>query len=459
MSFRASLSKLMLALAFAGAGCNAPDVGGDPVTPDATSSVPESSPLSRVAITSLPGASTSAGIVGTFVPGTTPAYGHASPPKLSNTVVSALPGTPPKPLFVGQDIPYDGIIVAIDGKPGYFDVPADGNLVLALDLVAAIDAAHGVYTILVATKTNDVLSAPATLTMVIDPHVFVDAGDLENHDSDESNVADMFGTVLERKQGSPPAPTQVEDDHDNNKDIVNGIKGPPGPLSLGHREVVWDGVPEVLRNHGTFNPGFFNRQPGATAGVQGGIIFTATNGTGEEVNDAVGGTTPDPATVGPPNHVNATVGGDFSNHNSAFAGNLLSFTQSASFAPLGTTITDITFQVAASAKPAVVNGLGIVFASVDKAQTTYIEYFDEQDRSIARVYAPVQSQGPFPLVGPLSATKIPYSFVGYVDHDARIAHVRVVTGEVPVDLAVNDMPAGNQDVVVFDDVYYGEPRP
>jgi hypothetical protein len=457
MSLRA---KVMVSFVLVGAaGCNLSGTPEDPSAADAAPGAPATATLSRVAITSLPGASTSAGIEGEFIPNKTPPYGFADAPKLSNTVVSALPGTPPKPLFVGQDLAYDAILVAIDGKTGYFRVPGDGSVVLALDLVASIDAA-GVYTILVATKTNDVVSAPATLTLVIDPHIFMTAGDLDNHDSDDSNVADMFGTVLEHKQGDPPAPTQVEDDHNSNADIApDGIKGPIGPLATGHREVVWDGVPEALRNKSTFKAGFFDRQPDGTAGVRGGIIFTATDGTGEEVNDALDGATPDPTLVGPPTHDNAPVGGDFSNHNAAFAGHLLAFTQSASFAPLGTLTTDITFHVAGSADPAVVDGLGIVFTSVDRAQTTYVEYFDEQGRSIARVYAPVQSLGPFPLPGPVSANKIPYSFVGYIDHAARIAHVRVVSGEVPVDTAANDLPEGNQDVVVFDDVYYGEPRP
>jgi hypothetical protein len=107
----------------------------------------------------------------------------------------------------------------------------------------------------------------------------------------------------------------------------------------------------------------------------------------------------------------------------------------------------------------VVEGLGIVFTSVDKPETSYVEYFDEQGQSIARVYAPVESHGPFPIAGPVAADRIPYSFVGYIDHAARIAHVRVVSGEVPVDTATDDIPNGNQDVVIFDDVYYGEPKP
>ena len=82
--------------------------------------------------------------------------------------------------------------------------------------------------------------------------------------------------------------------------------------------------------------------------------------------------------------------------------NLLSFTQSASFAPLGSTTTEMTFHVAGSQQRAVVHGMGIVFSSVDKPNTSYVEYFDENGASVARIYAPVQSHGPFPLDGPVS---------------------------------------------------------
>lgn len=433
-----------------------PDAGSPGTTPPPATGG-SSDTLSKVAITSLPGASPSAGLVGVFKE-TTLQPGTGAPPALSNSVLSALPGAPAKPLFVGQPQPFDLVLIAVQGKPGYFAVPAKAATV-GLDLVAQATAATGPVTLLLATKTGTTISAAATLTLVIDPRVFVAAGDLQNHDSDASSVADLFGTVLEAKQGSPAAPAQVLDNHNNNADVIGGIKGDLGPFPTGHREVVWDGVPEALRNKVTFNPGFFDRQTGGAAGVQGGVIFRATGGTGEEVNDALGGVVPDPATVGPPLNVNAALGGDFSNHSAAFAGNLLSFTQSAQFAPIGTVTTDLTFHVAGSQVAGVVNGLGVVFASVDKAETSSVEYFDEHDVSIAKVYAPVRSLGPFPEAGPEDAGKFPYSFVGYVDQGARIARVRITSGEAAVDQAVNDLPAGASDVVVFDDVYYGEPKP
>jgi hypothetical protein len=466
MSSRASLLRvpLTISLALFGAassGCvgyvDAPARG----TPDGAVTPPgvaDSDTLYKVAITSLPGASPGAGIVGAYKPADL-VFGSGPPPALSNTVLSALPGAPPKPLFVGQDQPFDKVLVAIDGKPGYFAVAAGQQPLVALDLVTQPSAANGSVTLKIATKTGDVISAAATVTLVIDPHVFVTAGDLENHDSGESSVADLFGTVLEAKQGSPAAPVQVLDNHNNNNDVVGGVKGPIGPFPTGHREVVWDGVPETLRNKANFNQSFFDRQTGGAAGVQGGVIFKEIGGTGQEVNDALNGAVPDPANVGPPVNPPSELGGDFSNHNASYAGNLLSFTQSASFAPLGTVVTDVTFHVAGSQAPGVVNGLGVVFASVDKPQVTSVEYFDENDVSIAKVYSPVQSVGPFPVAGPLAANKFPFTFVGYVDQGARIARVRIVSGDTPVDTAANDMPLGNKDVVVFDDIYYGEPHP
>src|SRR5262249_16596801 len=156
--------------------------------------------------------------------------------------------TPPKPLFLRDSSGFNAVLIAVRGEPGYFEIPVGDTVVVGVDLVVSPTAKLGEVTVLVATRNGDVVSAPTSLTLLVDPHIFVAAGDLENHDSDGSNVADLFGTFLEGNQGSPPAPTQVVNDHNNNADIVGGVKGPPGPFPTGHREVVWDGVPEALRN-------------------------------------------------------------------------------------------------------------------------------------------------------------------------------------------------------------------
>src|SRR5262249_14690929 len=121
--------------------------------------------------------------------------------------------------------------------------------------------------------------------------------------------------------------------------------------------------------------------------------------------------------------------------------------------------TDITFNVAGSSTKGVVHGLGIVFTSVDRLNVSSVEYFDESNQSVAKVFAPARADGPFPFPGPVAANSFPYSSVGYLDLNQRIARVRVTCGEIPIDQAIDDVPNGPKDVVAFDDVYYSEPQP
>ncbi len=165
----------------------------------------------------------------------------------------------------------------------------------------------------VATRTGTDISATTSVKLFVDPHVIVVSGDLENHDTAGTNVADLFGALLEGNQGNPAMPVQIVTNHNNNADITSGVKGLVGPVATGHREVVWDGVPEALRNPPAFSPTFFDRQASGSAGVQGGASFNPDDGTREEVNDALEGALPDPTTIGPPKNANAALGGDFTN--------------------------------------------------------------------------------------------------------------------------------------------------
>jgi len=448
----------MALLSGLGAGCfSGPSSDIDDFS-EAGGNRPANRAFAQVNITTLPGASENAGAKGEFVNAGV-RFGNGAAPTLSNAVLSSVPGAPAKPLFVGQRADFDTVIVAVRGRSGHFEVPAGGNDLVALDLVGALQA-RGQFQVVVATKSGNKISAPAQLTVLVDPHVFVASGDLENHDADGSNIADLFAPFLEGNQGNPAVAEQSLDAEDNNETVVDGVNGPEGPLDEGHREVVWDGVPRQFRNRGDFSPQFFNRQNDGNVGVRGGIVFQDVNGRGQEVNDAFNGQIPDlddPLPEGEDDE--APLGGDFSNVNPKFAGNLLSFTQSAQFATRGTTVTDITFKVAGTRTKGFVNGLGIVFASVDRATSTSVEYFDDRGRSIIKIFAPVQSKGPFPFAGPVNADKFPYSFVGFNDLNRKISRVRVVCGEVPIDRASDDLPRGNKDVVAFDDVYYAEPRP
>src|SRR5439155_14828643 len=160
---------------------------------------------------------------------------------------------------VGQGQAFDAVLVAVRGRSGHFEVPAANNAIVALDLVPALSAETGWITVFVATRNGRRVSSTRRLTLLIDPRVFVASGDLENHDADGSNIADLFAPFLEGNQGFPPVPEQVLTAENNNDIAVDGVKGVRGPAATGHREVVWDGVRQVLRNRGDFIAQFFNR--------------------------------------------------------------------------------------------------------------------------------------------------------------------------------------------------------
>jgi len=56
---------------------------------------------------------------------------------------------------------------------------------------------------------------------------------------------------------------------------------------------------------------------------------------------------------------------------------------------------------------------------------------------------------------PASPGDASLSFFGIVLHDARIAHVRITSGDV----APGPDDSQKQDVVMMDDFIYGEPQP
>ncbi len=105
--------------------------------------------------------------------------------------------------------------------------------------------------------------------------------------------------------------------------------------------------------------------------------------------------------------------------------------------------------------------MGVVFVSVDDAQATSIEFFDENGVSLNKTIVPPRSAGPFPIPGPVAALpdNVPYSFAGWFDRTKRAARVRITNGQVAIDKVTLNDHIGTPDVVVIDDIYYGEPNP
>ncbi len=127
------------------------------------------------------------------------------------------------------------------------------------------------------------------------------------------------------------------------------------------------------------------------------------------------------------------------------------FSDSRLFSAIGSTITDVTFFVpvapGASNEPASVTGFGAVFTDVDKRGNgnagARIEYFAvDGDLLFSSLVPAVPGDGGL-------------SFLGIVFDDARIARVRVTSGNV----APGPDDRGSRDVVMMDDFLYGEPQP
>ena len=126
------------------------------------------------------------------------------------------------------------------------------------------------------------------------------------------------------------------------------------------------------------------------------------------------------------------------------------------FAPIGSTITDVTFFVPGGGNiPAITSGFGAVFADVDSPDgggpgvrqskpvgSSSIAYFDAAGKLLYKSAIPSS---------PGTAT---LSFFGIVFPDPRIASVRIMTGHKDPSTGLDP----EVDLVVLDDFLYGEPQ-
>jgi hypothetical protein len=128
------------------------------------------------------------------------------------------------------------------------------------------------------------------------------------------------------------------------------------------------------------------------------------------------------------------------------------------FTPVGSNITNALFFIPGTngAEPATIRGFGAVFTDVDepdgigpskkrgnpRGASTRLDYFDDDDKLIFSSFVPAS-----PGDGSLS-------FFGIVFKDARIARVRITTGNV----APGPDDDRKHDVVMMDDFIYGEPQ-
>lgn len=210
----------------------------------------------------------------------------------------------------------------------------------------------------------------------------------------------------------------------------------PGPLGLkGRREINWDGGnPNVLDT---------------TAPVTPFLVFLNTRGSQFKTPGL--GLSQAPPSGGPQGGLAVLFG------NPTYAKIFKAFSLSRLFTPVGSNITEASFSIPGTngTVPATVRGFGAVFTDVDQPDgsgpssrlanrraSTLIEYFGRDGKVLFSSFIPAS-----PGDGSLS-------FFGIAFDDARIATVRIKTGEV----APGPNDDRRHDIVMMDDFIYGEPQ-
>ena len=210
----------------------------------------------------------------------------------------------------------------------------------------------------------------------------------------------------------------------------------PGPLATGRREINWDGVGGVDTT--------------TTAPVTPFNVFLNTRGSQF--------TTPGIGLSQAPRSGGAQGGLAVLFNNLSYGTIFTPFSNLRLFTPVGSNITEALFFVPGSSgnAPATVSGFGAVFTDVDQPDgsgpgnkhgnrkaSTLIEFFGSDGELLFSSFVPA------------SAGDGSLSFFGIKFNDARIARVRIKTGDV----APGPDDDNKTEIVMMDDFIYGEPQP
>ena len=239
-------------------------------------------------------------------------------------------------------------------------------------------------------------------------------------------------------QAAGPSTTSIQSSVDQFRATVGAPNNGNGPsVGGGRREINWDGgstINEATTVSGNPFSGFL---------VTRGSLFTTPDGTG--FVQAPAGTDLAPGGLA----------GLFGNP--TYKTSFRAFSASRLFSAIGGKVTEVNFFLPGGGNvPAAVNGFGAVFSDVDQPNgsgpaqkrgnrhaSTLVEYYGTNGELLFSSFVPASpGDGGF-------------SFFGVVFPDARIARVRITSGDV----APGPDDTEKQDVVMMDDFIYGEPRP
>jgi len=237
-------------------------------------------------------------------------------------------------------------------------------------------------------------------------------------------------------QSAGPTAVSIQSSLEQFRQAIGAQNNGNGPgTDSGHREINWDGGSTL--NEATSVAG----NPFAGFQVTRGALFTTPDGTGFVQAPA--------GTDVPPGGLAGLFG------NPTYKTTFRAFSASRLFSAIGGKITDVTFFVPGGGDAAAVNGFAAIFSDVDQPNgsgpatkrgnrhaSTLVEYYG------------VNGELLFSSFVPASPGDGGFSFFGVVFPDARIARVRITSGNV----APGPNDSEKDDVVMMDDFIYGEPH-
>lgn len=200
------------------------------------------------------------------------------------------------------------------------------------------------------------------------------------------------------------------------------LNAAPG-ATTGRREVNWDAVPASLTNANNFPASFFGESEAALPnGRKRGLILQNT-GTSFRVDSSL-----------------------FADVDPSYASQFQTFSKTRLFAYMGNTVTEVTFKIPGTTTNAFVKGFGVIFSDVDNANSTSIEYFNNE-----------KSLGVFKV--PVRTTAGSFSFLGVGFPEEKVTKVKITSGNGTLATGVKDISnGGTKDLVVMDDFIYDEPK-
>jgi hypothetical protein len=234
-------------------------------------------------------------------------------------------------------------------------------------------------------------------------------------------AATQAGPVVITAAGTKPDDVRAKVDEYRQLLGMPDNGGTPGSQPAGHREIVWDGVPDELAAPNFYLVDFFNDTKPPRA--RGAVLATAGQGLMVSADS-------DNPTGTPPRF--GDINDSYSNIFTAYSGERM-------FSPVGSNIADLTFFVPGTTTPAVVRGFGAIYADVDTDHTAF-EYFDAQDKPLGTFATPISNNS--------------LSFLGVAFPEPIIHRVRITYGTV----ALGPDDSAQNDVAVMDDFIFGEPQ-